>query len=82
MARGRAVAEAHAFVDFERLGELFGDLQVGIQAGHGILKDHGDAVAADLRSCFSESWRRSTSSKRALPPSIRPGGCGMRPRRE
>lgn len=45
---GEGVAEAHAFVDFERLGELFGDLQVGIQAGHGILKDHGDAVAADF----------------------------------
>lgn len=38
----------HSLVDFEGFGELSGNFEVGIQAGHGVLEDHGDLLSPDL----------------------------------
>ena len=45
------IATGNLFVNEKRLDELFADPQVGIERGHRILENHGDALAAD-RSGF------------------------------
>ena len=42
------LALAHVEVQFQRLGDLAADGEHRIERGHGILEDHGDAVAANV----------------------------------
>ena len=42
------LALAHVEVQFQRLGDLAPDGEHRIERGHGILEDHGDAVAANV----------------------------------
>ena len=39
-------------MESERLGELVHNLEVGIERGHGILEDHGDALASNGAQVF------------------------------
>ena len=43
---------ADVFMEGERLDELGADLHEGIQRGHGILENHGNALAADFAQFF------------------------------
>ena len=44
----RRLALALALVQHDRLGDLVADLEHGVEAGHGVLEDHRDVVAAHL----------------------------------
>ena len=44
----RGGAPVHVHVELERLGDLAADGEHGIEGGHRLLEDHGDAVAADV----------------------------------
>lgn len=49
---GECFFSADVFVDFEGFYELVADPEVGVERGHGILEDHGDAFPADAAELF------------------------------
>jgi hypothetical protein len=73
---GPRLGLAHAAVGDQNLGHLPADPEIGIERGHGVLEDHGDAAAAD-------AVERVRSHAEELDPSkARAAGCAAVRRQE
>ena len=77
IALALGVARRHALVQPQRLADLLADGQHRVQAGHRLLEDHRDRVAADVAHLRLRTASAGRGRRSGCDPAILPGGSGI-----